>query len=444
MQEVTLKQMLEARESRVRIQKNIIAKYNCPVISFTMNIAGPIKYTPVIERAFWEGLTLLKAALNETGILCRYVSISETGCEAILAVDNHAQLLKEVCTSIEDGSSLGRLFDMDVLNTDGSCIKRQNTRGCMVCGARGRACAAGRLHSVAELQAVTAKIINDYFASKDAKSISQLATESLTDEVYTTPKPGLVDKNNSGSHCDMDIDTFVKSAHCLKSYFESAFMIGYENRNAPHADCFDVLRARGTEAEEAMYSATKGVNTHKGIIYSMGIICAAMGRLWKAEEKCTCEQILCEASKLAEDAANKDFENIKADTAGGRLYLEYGIRGIRGEAADGFPSVRDIAMPIYTEALKSGTSSNDAGVLTLIHLIANVKDTNLYNRGGISGAQYAAARAREIIKSLPVSVVEQAKKLDSEFIERNLSPGGCADLLALTYFLKKYQEYHPF
>ena len=138
---------------------------------------------------------------------------------------------------------------------------------------------------------------------------------------------------------------------------------------------------------------------------------------------------------MARDAVEEDFRSIAGDTAGGRLYLEHGIRGIRGEASEGFPSVRNIAMPIYTKALKSGASANDAGVTTLIHLIAKVKDTNLYNRGGVSGAQYAAQRAREIIESNPDSLKNQAEKLDKEFIDRNLSPGGCADLLAITYFL---------
>ncbi len=438
MQEVTLTQMLDAREKRVYTQKNIISKYKSPLISFTMNIAGPVKHTPAIERAFWEGMRLIGEGLKKSQILSRYVSICHTGCEAVIAVNKSSQELKALCTYIEENTALGRLFDMDVLDTDGRKLERQNMRGCLVCGAKGRICSSRRLHSIAELQKVTYGIIREYFECKDAEKISKLAVQSLIDEVNTSPKPGLVDRINNGSHSDMTIDTFIKSALSLEEYFKKAFLIGVKNSNTTPSECFKLLRTEGIEAEKIMYEATNGVNTHKGIIYSMGVICTATGRLWKPE-KSTIDylKILWEASKLVHDSAEEDFRSIAADTAGGRLYLEHGIKGIRGEAAEGFPSVRDIAIPVYTTALKNGESANDAGVRTLIHLIANVKDTNIYNRGGVSGAQYAARCAREIIESNPDSVVSEVQRLDNEFIKRNLSPGGCADLLAITYFIKK-------
>ena len=132
---------------------------------------------------------------------------------------------------------------------------------------------------------------------------------------------------------------------------------------------------------------------------------------------------------------HKGFKAATGKTAGERLYLQYGIRGIRGEAADGFPSVKNIGLPHFRQARAEGVSQNGAGVLTLLHLIAQVQDTTLYHRGGCDGAQWAAAAAKKL---LPCPSNAQIAQLDDAFIARNLSPGGCADLLAATYFLHSF------
>lgn len=150
------------------------------------------------------------------------------------------------------------------------------------------------------------------------------------------------------------------------------------------------------------------------------------------------ELILSEAGKIAESAVKRDFEELDGSTAGGRLYLESGIRGIRGEAMDGFPSVKNIALPAYKSAISDRKNKNDAGALTLLHLIASVYDTSLYNRGGKEGVAYAQMRARELL-SMGEPTLDEIRKLDVDFTEKNLSPGGCADLLAITYFITELE-----
>ena len=149
--------------------------------------------------------------------------------------------------------------------------------------------------------------------------------------------------------------------------------------------------------------------------------------------------ILRLAGELSRESIKCDFEKIDGSTAGGRLYLERGIRGIRGEVMDGFPSVMNLSLPSFKKALNDGKNKNDAGAYALLHLIKNVYDTSVYNRGGHEGVTYAMTRAGECLKS-GYPTEEELLHLDSEFTERNLSPGGSADLLALTYFLNEIEK----
>ncbi len=437
MREVTLEEILRTREERVIKQKEFLSLYKCPLICFTMNIAGPVKYTPLIGRAFYEGLRRLKALLPQEKIKADKIEVCHTGCEMLMAVDEDSAVLKELCTKIEEASLLGRLFDMDVIDKNGEKLTRKKERGCIVCGAEGRGCSARRLHSASELREVTQKIICDYFKEADREKLADLATQSLIKEASTTPKPGLVDMDNNGSHKDMDLDMFIKSANTLTPYFKKCVEIGQNFADNPD-EIFQKLRQEGLLAQQAMYEATSGINTHKGAIYSMGIICGALGCLWAAENSVFhTDEIFSMCSRISKEAVKDDFQNIDYSTAGGRLYLEKGIRGIRGEVSDGFPSVKNISLPTFESALSEGYSENDAGVFALIALFANVDDTNVLSRGGEEGSVFAKSAARELLSKSPFPDLKEVRDLDKCFIEKNLSPGGCADLLAVTYFIHR-------
>jgi len=431
MQEVTLLQILQEREERARQQRLLLDAHRCPLICFTMNIAGPVKTSPEIERAFAEGLSVLADRLPAESIRFREEKRNVTGCVAMIAAAVSAEKLKEICVSIEEETPLGRLFDLDVLDTDGRKLERAGQRGCIVCGAPGRVCAARRVHTVAHLQRATSRILQTHFFPAD---MAKLAVDSLLAEVNITPKPGLVDRRNNGSHKDMDIALFFASAHALEPYFRSCVEIGMKTASMMPAETFELLRSAGLKAEQDMFRVTRGVNTHKGAIYTMGVLCGSLGRLWTPERPVAdtgC--ILRESARLVQQSVREDFASISGFlTAGEWLYKQYGMRGIRGEVAAGLPSVAKISLPVYRECLKKGMSANDAGAVALLHLIAEVTDTNLYHRGGEEGARFAAEAAAAL---LPEPTVEAIEKLDDAFIRRNLSPGGCADLLAVTCFL---------
>lgn len=437
--EVTLEQILNAREERACRQYTLSRKHGVPILSFTMNIPGPVKDTPLIRRAFQEGLTVLDQNLHPDAILETRITRSVTGCEALFAVDADPHALKRITTRIEDTHPLGRLFDMDVLDENLQKLDRElvsgGDRGCIVCRKPGRDCASQRLHSVGELQQAVHRILVNHFSkSVDCHTIGTWAALSLLDEVSVTPKPGLVDRANTGSHRDMDLSTFVASTAALVPWFREFTQLGMETWRDSPEELFPLLRRLGMEAERAMFRATTGINTHKGAIFTLAILCCTAGRLLATGEDWTAKALLDSAAAMIRTAMEQDFQGMTDTTAGGRLYRQYGIRGIRGEAADGFPSIREIGLPILEQCLSDGMDWNEAGAVTLIHLIANVEDTNMISRGGLRLAQIAREKASAV---LPHLTVPELQNLDRWFMENNLSPGGCADLLAAVCFLHR-------
>lgn len=447
MREVTLQEVLDARERRAEAQRQLLKQYARPLISFTMNIPGPVKDSPMIRRAFDEGLRMLDDALGEAGIACvsRQITHADTGNEFLCAVKASATAVKEICTRIEDGSPMGRLFDMDVIGLDGQKLARKEERRCLVCGALGRGCASRRLHSLEELNAAVTRLLREGLLAADADSVDAMVTHALLEEVATTPKPGLVDRNNDGAHRDMTFLSFQMSASALRGYWKDCFLIGAKTAELPAREAFAEMRARGMEAERKMLAATRGVNTHKGAIFTLGTICGALGRLWQPEAPCTDHERLSKAcAVLCADAVEADYSVLEksraAHTAGERLYLQYGMRGIRGEVAAGLPAVLETGLPVLEACLDEGMSRNDAGVIALLYLIARGEDTNMIKRGGYALAREMSSSLRDELRRNPRPTMESVRQLDELFIRRNLSPGGCADLLAVSFFLHDWKN----
>ena len=193
--EVSLEEILEAREQKAAAQKELIRKYRQPVLSFSLNIPGSRKRSELTDLAFDAGKDEILQSL-QTGhvtVLESVVRREDTGCVLLLSAAEDAGILKDMMTQIEDHHALGRLFDMDVTDIDGKKLERSVQRSCIVCNRQGRMCASKRLHSLEELKRETENILGRGL-------VAEYATQALENEVYATPKPGLVDRNNSGSH----------------------------------------------------------------------------------------------------------------------------------------------------------------------------------------------------------------------------------------------------
>ena len=175
----------------------------------------------------------------------------------------------------------------------------------------------------------------------------------------------------------------------------------------------------------------------------MGLLCAASGRLWTAAGICRdADALLAECGRMAADAARLALDAVRPDTcqsAGERLWLRFGQAGVRGEAANGFPSVGQLALPALEKALQEGKPLERAGTYALLHLMAGVQDSNLAARGGKRAQTFTAQYAARLL-SRGDGTHAALVQFDREMIRKNLSPGGCADLLAMTYFLHFLQD----
>lgn len=438
--EVTLQQILEAREKRALRQKELLSQFQKPLICFTMNIAGPEKNNPLITEGFRLGQQLLSAQLAGLSVVHREECYSDTGCEGFYVVNAHPLHLKALTAEIEDSHPAGRLFDMDVLDAHGAKVSRESLglagRACLLCGKAVYLCSSRRAHSVQALQEKTLQILQDSIWSHDAQVLGSLAERSLLFEVSASPKPGLVDRENSGSHRDMDFFSFLTSSSALQPYFIQFARLGMETAHLRPAETFRRLRLPGKLAEQAMYQATGGINTHKGAIFTLGLLCAAAGRLKKHNR--TPEAICRECAAMTDGIVSRELGAITPENActnGQKLYARYGITGIRGQAEAGFPAVLGTGLPVLKENLAHGRSLNDAACAALLHLLCKTQDTNLIARADPDQWQRTVQRVQDLLNRSPLPTPEQLRELDREFVRMNLSPGGTADLLAASLFL---------
>ena len=440
---VTLAEMLDAREQRALRQQELLARYQMPMVCFTMNIPGPVKNNSLCRQGFELGKQYLKEHLDSLKIHPTFFTeVSQpTGNEAYYLLDQDYLLVKEITCGIEDSVPLGRLFDMDVLKPNGEKVDRQELglppRPCLICGEPAKICARSRAHTVEQLQAKTWKILAHAVEKEDAALAARLACRALLYEVCTTPKPGLVDREGNGSHQDMDIFTFMDSASALWPYFETCTRIGRQTFDHPATETFQKLRFAGRMAEADMFKATKGVNTHKGAIFSMGIVCAALGRLPRDQWK-ESDLVLKECSAMTKGLIESDYAGLtkeNAVTVGQKLYVHHQITGVRGQMEQGLPAVKNAGLPTLKKGLANGLNINEAGCGALLALIAATTDTNLIARSSLATQQKTAAKIQKLLKQQPYPDTQTLCQLDLEFTEQNLSPGGSADLLAVCYLL---------
>ena len=290
-------------------------------------------------------------------------------------------------------------------------------------------------------------------AEHASQRLALCAQKALLYEVSVTPKPGLVDRAGSGAHRDMDFYSFLDSAAALLPYFERCAACGEEaaerrreqtgrQGQAPEdawlQDLLPALRQYGILAEQAMLRATGGVNTHKGAIFLLGLLTAAAG-ICRSQENRTEEDVLDTAARIAAPALGDFSDASLKQTAGLAQQKQYGLGGIRQEAAAGFPSIRNTALPVLKKALAAGKSINDAGVEAILQLILMVDDSTLIKRcGSPEAVQAERDRLRALLEKM--TPLQAAEVLDADWSARGISAGGCADLLGGAFFLLFQQE----
>lgn len=270
--------------------------------------------------------------------------------------------------------------------------------------------------------------------------IAHLATRALHAELDTTPKPGLVDKDNSGAHRDMDHALMSRSIRAIHPYFVRLALLGFAADMPSHDD----IVKTGIEAERAMFEATNGVNTYKGALFSMGLaVVAAAGKAWQGYS-ITPQTLSAAISKLA--FAFPDTKGTHGSKAKQTAASETAtFKGALDNAREGYPMLFNDWLPFYANLIKNGKPH--ALHLTLLRIMCDLDDTNIVYRTSLAMMKQVKEESRSVLSRWSEAThgtpqADGGTNLDTilgdmnrSFVQRNISPGGSADMLSLVVFI---------
>ena len=254
--------------------------------------------------------------------------------------------------------------------------------------------------------------------------IGHLASMALQAELDTTPKPGLVDRNDNGAHRDMDYALMRRSIQALHPYFVRLAQIGFDNLQPRH----DEIQQVGIEAEQAMFNATGGVNTHKGALFSIGLAAVALGGM-----ACSNNAQLHSLSNSIASLASLFPDT--SGTHGSKAKANNKLKGALDNAREGYPQLFKAWLPFYLDRLAEG--DRYALHKTLLRIMCDLDDTNIVYRTSMETMQEVQAEARRMLEHIPETTHFEAalQAMNTDYIRRNISPGGSADMLSLVVFL---------
>lgn len=452
---VTLAELLTAKENRAMLREEMRQASSLPVLCFSVNCPGEEKDGPEVRRLLRHAAECFRNLAETESIVCHEERFfyPPTGPYALMAVNADPVLLKRLAVQLEDLPEYGRLLDIDVYDAAGRQLSRTQfalpLRSCYLCESDAISCMRERRHSAPEIRQEFQRRLRSFTQHAATPwpaavwETGHWATEAMLMEAACTPAPGLVDRVNSGAHDDMDFFTFMSSTSALSATMIRCAAAGWDH-SGPTAALLPQLRRIGGEGERNMFRATSGVNTQKGLIFLMGLLCAATGLLRKKSAVVTAEAICTGVAELCAGIVQRELETLLTQppdrplTAGERLYLDHRSTGIRGETEQGLPAVLQYGLPCLRVALAAGLSLNDALVHTLLRLMTVVEDTTILKRhdpATLLEVQAKATRILELGGMLTVEGIAAIHQLDAEFIRRWISPGGVADQLAAVYFL---------
>lgn len=270
--------------------------------------------------------------------------------------------------------------------------------------------------------------------------LANLASRAILYEVSCFPSPGLVSPISNGAHKDMDYYTFLDSTTALMKYFALFAQAGL-SENTP-SDIFKSIRKIGIKAEQEMFTVTHGINTHKGMLFLMGISCAATAKA--LHDQSPFSRIPNLIKEMTAGIVNQDLQNLTKENAishGEKLFVNYGITGVRGEVESGMPTVFKHGLPFYQT--NKDLPKNNRLIQTLFKIMSVCNDTTIVHRHSVTTLMEIKKTASEIIEIGGMRThagTQMITKLSDYFIKQNISPGGCADLLAITVFFDFVDE----
>lgn len=412
-----MNEILDAREQRSIHVKELISKYKYKtIVIMKANVPGLNKN--LMKMRFICNLfnTMIYETFSEKIIdVGRVESID--GNYIFYVIDDEGTLVKEKTIILEEENALGRLIDIDVYNQNP--ISREDVscemRLCLICDNYAHICARNKTHSEDEIFLVIDKIINDYLL----EFILMKTIKSVFAEVDLYPKFGLVSRKDSGSHTDMDYQTFVKSTLAIKPFLREYIVEGLKDELNPL-----FLQEIGQRAEKAMFKATGGINTHKGLIFVLGLFLPVITKAIMLNKDR--DFIKREITKISKIVIGNYYDSLeKPSSHGDEIYLKYGYKGIRGEALDGLSIVFD--SPSFSN-VDSMYRDNDY----LIYLMSVLNDTTILYRKDEATLKRVQKEMKDILNNGGYSNnIKLVNEISDKYKKENISPGGSADLLVV-------------
>lgn len=269
-----------------------------------------------------------------------------------------------------------------------------------------------------------------------AAQFADFAVKALVDEAELTPKPGLVDRRGSGAHRDLDLAAMLRSAESLRAAF--ATMAKVSQGRVSDRSLRERLAVIGRHGEQEMMAATGGSNSHRGAIWSLGLLIA--GAVIDGSGGATAV-----AARAAAIARRPDRFAPDPASNGARVSARYGVPGARGEATAGFPHAVKIGLPVLRSGRRAGLTEDEARIDALLAVMASLDDTCLLHRGGRAALDAAKTGARQVLAAGGVGASAgraALAKLERRMLDLGASPGGSADVLAATLFLDRIEAVH--
>lgn len=270
--------------------------------------------------------------------------------------------------------------------------------------------------------------------------IGHLASMALQAELDTTPKPGLVDRNDNGAHRDMDHALMQCSIQALHPYFVRLAQLGFTDKQPCHDEIVNI----GIEAEREMFKATGGVNTHKGALFSIGLAAVALA----GEAFCRITQAERCGNMVYNDVNSKQIQSLSNSIASlARLFPDTNgthgskakanniLKGALDNAREGYTQLFKAWLPFYIDRIAEG--DNYALHKTLLRIMCDLDDTNIVYRTSIETMKEVKTEAKQMLDTSRNIVNFEAalQAMNTDYIHRNISPGGSADMLSLVVFL---------
>ncbi len=400
--------ILKAKETRQKTIQSYLVKHQT-VVTLKPNIPGDHKHTDLADLL----LVIFHHYLKQLWRTPSQPMASDDGDYILFGLEKDPIKTKKLCLYLEDNHHLGRFIDLDVHHKDMRLTRKDmqvKERTCFICAKPASQCRREGNHSK---EALYDHVL---YATKAflIEALSEESIMSLRKELFTYPCFGLVSHRSNGKHKDMNISHFLAALKVLKIIFKQYLTMALEaSFNTKQ------LRQVGRKAEKRLLEATNGVNTHKGAHFIFGLCLPFyLQNIWQRKSM---HHFIIDLRTAAAKIARDDFKrNIKATTNGLIAYHKYQAKGVRGELESGLNSIFDW----YPHKTLTPFQK-------LCKIMARCEDTTLIKSHGYKALEEIQA----CMKDLETQGFKHEQKVQ-KCLKSIVSPGGAADLLALTFFFE--------